>query len=122
MPLSEKDQKFIDKRKKLTKYFPICGWGYLAILGGYLSWAFLKTPILLNPYIVQQRILTKQIEESSLVLMASMFPIAFSTVFFILIVLVVFMFVWNSHENKYLKIIEQMDDHVSNLRSDHYQA
>lgn len=122
MPLSEKDQKFIDKRKKLTKYFPICGWGYLAILGGYLSWAFLKTPILLNPYIVQQRILTKQIEESSLVLMPSMFPIAFSTVFFILIVLVVFMFVWNSHENKYLKIIEQMDDHVSNLRSDHYQA
>ncbi len=116
MSLSEKDQTFIDKRKKLTKYFPICGWGCLAILAGYITWAYLKTPMLLNPFIVQERILNKQIEQSSLVLMSVMLPVAFSTVFFILIVLVVFMFIWNSHEKKYLKIIEQMDDQASNLR------
>lgn len=122
MSLSEKDQMFISKRKKLTKYFPICGWGCLTILAGYLIWAFLKTPILLNPFIVQERILNKQIEQSSLVLMSVMLPIAFSIAFFILIVLVVFMFIWNSHEKKYLKIIEQMDDQASNLRSDHDRA
>lgn len=122
MPLSEKEQKFINNRRKLIKFLPLGGWSCITILVTYLTWSYLKTPMLFNPFLVHEKILNKQIKQTTLELMSLMLPVAFSALFIVMIFLVAFMFAWNSLEKKYLKIIDQNEYLTSNTRSDHYRA
>jgi Tfp pilus assembly protein PilN len=116
MILNDHEVKFITKRKKLTRFFPIAGGLSLILIVGYLISAYLRSPIMFNPYMVQEKILNKQIEQSTLVLMSVMFPLAWSALFILVFALITFMFIWNSLEKKYLKIIERITEVTSNPR------
>ena len=114
MRLNEDEEKFIAKRKKLAKIFPVVGGGLFALIICFLIWAYLRTPMLLNPYAIKEKITNNTMQYSTLTLMSLMFPVAMWALFSSIIALIGFMFSLNALERKYLKIIERTTKMTSN--------
>ena len=97
---------FIEKRRKLIRAWravrPLMLLGIIA----YAIYQYIRTPLLVNPFEVMERLRGGSIEQPTLELMAVMLPVMFLTIIFILVVLVVLLFASMSNEKKYLKIIE----------------
>jgi hypothetical protein len=72
----------------------------------YAVYQYIRTPLLLNPIEVVERLRTGSIEQPTLELMALMLPIMFLTILVILAVLVILIYASISNEKKYLEIIE----------------
>lgn len=52
MELTEKEQRFLQKRRLLLKYWPIAGSFSLLLLGMLTAWLFWSSPLLVNPNLV----------------------------------------------------------------------
>jgi len=114
MQLNDNEEQFIEKRRRLAKIFPIVGGVMFALIICYLIWAYLRTPMLVNPYAIKEKIMNNTIQNSTLTLMSMMLPIAIWALFTSILVLIGFMFSWNAMEKKYLRIIERITRKTSN--------
>jgi hypothetical protein len=100
------DQNFLKKREKLNKLWPIVGTVLLVTLILLYIQLFIRTPKLVNPYLVMELVQTGQLPESSLQLLALICPIAISCLFLTVMVVILFGFGWYRTEKRYLRIIE----------------
>jgi hypothetical protein len=108
MNLNERNRRFLAKRRRLARSWPLLGTLLLIGISAFVVWAFLRNPLLANPFEVASRLGAETIELSTLILMAGLFPIMFLACFLMLFVIVLFGFAAFSNEKKYLEIIDSL--------------
>ncbi|QQS55677.1 MAG: hypothetical protein IPM89_07835 [Candidatus Competibacteraceae bacterium] len=74
MSLSPEESLFVEKRERLTKHWPVFGFGVLFVLATFAFWLWLKVPYLINPWVVEVGLEKGTLPESTVVLMAVMLP------------------------------------------------
>ena len=104
--INQKDRNFIDKRKKLHRYWPIMGTTMILMMLGLVIYLFIRTPKLINPFLVVELIKTNAIDPRTMVLMTAMCPVL--TIFLLFTVAVVIVYVWAFMvlEGRYHKILD----------------
>jgi hypothetical protein len=106
--INDQELEFLAKRKKMVRAWPFAGMLLIVVIIVFLIGIYFRAPLLINPYALLARLGAKNIAQSTLVLLAGMLPIAFLTVFFLLLVIVLYMFAFISREKKYIQIIEAL--------------
>jgi hypothetical protein len=105
MNLSQRQSRYLERRRKLLKAWRYTGpMMFLGIIG-LVIYIKINSPLLIDPYEVISRLESGSIEQSSLELMAVLLPIVFIIVCFLLVVLVAIMYVALLNERKYLEIL-----------------
>ena len=100
------DKIFLEKRKKLNRLWPIVGTALIVTLVLLYILLFIRTPKLVNPYLVMEKLKTDQMAESSLHLLALICPIAIIFLFLTVGAVILFGFGWYKTEKRYLRILE----------------
>ncbi len=108
MELSDKQLKFIRRRRKLIGYrnYPIVFLGSLFI--AFLVWMYYKAPLLVNPYEVISRLERSTLDRSTLILLAGMLPIIVLIALSLMGFLIIFLIIVMSNEARYIEIIDQV--------------
>lgn len=76
MPLSDKECAFIEKRRAYIRVWPVVAWSLLLGLVAVAAYLYLKTPLLVNPAAVMDQLGAGTLENSTLIAMAAILPIA----------------------------------------------
>ncbi len=110
MELSDKQLRFIHSRKKLISYGK-----YLVVFLGilfvaFLGWMYYRVPLLINPYEVISRLESSSLDKNTMILMAGMLPIMVLIALFLLGVLIIFLIIAMSNEQRYIEIIDLVTD------------
>ncbi len=107
--INRKDRTFLDKRKKLQRYWPIMGTIMIVMLLGLVIYLYIKSPKLINPFLVVDLIKTNSMSPSTMALMTAMCPVL--SIFLLFTVAVVITYVWAFMilEARYHKIIEDLE-------------
>ena len=74
MSLSAAEARFIEKREKLTKHWPVFGVASLLLLAMLALWLWFKTPHMINPWLVVAGIENGTLPETTVILMGAMLP------------------------------------------------
>lgn len=106
--INQEDDKFLKNRKKLHRYWPAIGTLMIVMMLGLVIYLLVKSPNLINPFLVIEQIKTNSIDPRTLALLAAMCPVL--TVFLLSTVLVVIIYVWAFIilEARYHKIIDNL--------------
>lgn len=107
--LNEMEEKFLAKRKKLVKYWNIVGVILILMISFLAIMLYFKSPLLLNPFELNKRMIRKTIKSSTIILLATLLPITNGIIVFLLFTIILFGFVFISHEKKYIKILEELE-------------
>ena len=75
MSLSPAELLFVEKRERLTKQWPIFGFGVLLLLAAFVFWLWNDVPHMVNPWLVAASLEKGALPESTMTLMAAMLPI-----------------------------------------------
>lgn len=107
--INQKDRNFIDKRKKLHRYWPIMGTTMILMMLGLVIYLFIRTPKLINPFLVIELIKANTLDPRTMILLAAMCPVL--TIFLLVTVAVVIIYVWAFMvlEGRYHKILDDID-------------
>ncbi len=106
MELSQTQQEFLEKRRKLVRSWPAIGLMLLIGMVATLLWLWLQQPMLINPFEVVDRLESGSIENSTVTLMAVMLPLVFLVCFVLLMIVVIFAYAAFANEKKHLAIID----------------
>ncbi len=107
-PITDKDVQFIEKRRRLVRWWNLVGSVMLAGLATFVAWMFWAQPRLINPLHVVGEIEAARLTQSSLEVMAVMLPMAVLLIFLVLAVMIGFAFAMMGNERRYLKVIDQL--------------
>ena len=83
---------------------PLC----CSLLGYWQLFLLRKSPLLINPFYVTDRIEIQSIPGSTLIMMAVLLPIVALTLLVVLVVVVVYVFVVFTNERKHLVVIDKL--------------
>ncbi|GAA3531180.1 hypothetical protein [Zobellella aerophila] len=106
MKLSAAELSFVEKREKLTRYWPLFGGFILLLLVVLAIWLWVKVPYMVNPWVVAAGLKTGTLPESTLVLMAAMLPIMMLTFLVFAVAVVLLAFAAVSNERKLIGFIQ----------------
>ncbi len=109
MALSKEQRDYLDKRRKILRFWPFAGPFLPLGIAGLAIHLYVNTPLLIDPYEVLSRIEAHSIKQSSLEIMAVMLPITFIAICFLLVMLVVVMYAAFANERRYLEIVGEME-------------
>lgn len=98
--------KFLEKRKRLLKFWPWAGSSLLLLIIGLAIYFYIRIPLIINPWEVISRLESGTLAKSSLETMAVLLPIVFGLVFFLLVVIGVLIFMALANEKKYHRILQ----------------
>ena len=107
MRLTETEQSFIDRRRRLTRAWPYVGSGMLVLIVSFLVWLVMARPLLANPFFVMAQLERGAIDQPTLVLMAGMLPVTIFVALGVCIATVVLAFAAFSNERRYLALHEK---------------
>ncbi|MCB1861357.1 MAG: hypothetical protein KDI47_06455 [Gammaproteobacteria bacterium] len=108
MELTEKERRFLDKRRKLLTIWPPAGYLLLAMLALLAGWLFWSAPLLVNPHLVWAGLQSGSITEANLQLMAGMLPVVTLLLLVVCLIVVLFVFAAFSNEKRELKLIDRL--------------
>ena len=106
MHMTVKDHRFLDKRRTLIRAWRYAGPALVACLLALLVFLLVRTPLLINPFVVAEQLESGTLDESSLTVMAAILPVLFWAVLFMLAIIVVFLYVVMAREKRYLEMID----------------
>jgi hypothetical protein len=109
--LTEHDKAYLKKRDMLVRAWPVAGAILLAALLLLLGWILWRSPYLLNPYAMMQRIREGAIDQGMLKLMAGTLPVAFLSILALMGAMVAFAFAAFANEKRHLRIIRGLLSH-----------
>lgn len=115
MNVSEKQNDYLEKRKRLLKSWRYVGPVLLLGILGLVIWLYVNSPLLINPYEVISRIQSGTIEHSTFQMMAVLLPIIMILVIFLLFVVVAIMYTSFSNEKKYIGIVSELNNSKTDL-------
>ncbi|NLS96875.1 MAG: hypothetical protein GXX96_32465 [Planctomycetaceae bacterium] len=107
-PIDDKDLAFVEKRRRLVRWWNLVGSATLAGLAAFVAWMFWAHPRLINPLHVVGEIEAGRIAQSTLELMAVMLPMVVLVIFLVLGVMLGFAFAMIGNERRYLMIIDRL--------------
>ncbi|MCA9039903.1 MAG: hypothetical protein KDA65_06085 [Planctomycetaceae bacterium] len=108
MHLSEEDQQFLEKRKRLLGSWKYAGALLLCIVIGMTVYLYLQSPLMINFMEVKERIKADDIDPGTRDLMLVFLPLVSNTVCFLLLTLVCLMYVSFGMERKYQAVIDKL--------------
>ncbi len=114
MSLSKTDLRFVDKRERLTKHWPVVAVGILLMLAALACWLWWKTPYLINPWAVSVSLENGTLPESTLVLMAFMLPIVMLMFLLFASAVVVLLFAGFSNERRLIQLLRREGKNPAN--------
>lgn len=109
MSISSSQKLFVEKRERLAKSWPVVGIVLLAMLTAFVVWAWLKTPYLINPWVVFESLRAGTLPESTANLMVAMLPIVVLSLLFFAFVVVLLFFVAFSNERRLIRLVRKLD-------------
>lgn len=105
--LTEAEESFVERRRRLMRSWPYVGSGLLALVASFLVWLVIAQPHLANPFFVMSEIERGAIAQSTLTLMAGMLPVAVLAALFVCLATVVLAYAAFSNERRYLALLEK---------------
>lgn len=120
MQVADKQLRFLEKRRQLLKYWkPIMGITAVLLIG-LAVWLYISAPLFANPLHTLERLESEDLDTVSLMLMAAMVPVLVTTILFLLLLLLLFTADSLHREDKYQKIVVQLQahDHPQNQSPD----
>lgn len=108
MELTEKEQRFLQKRRLLLKYWPIAGSFSLLLLGMLTAWLFWSSPLLVNPNLVWKELQSGGLGESQALIMAGLLPVVMLLALLLTLVVILFGFTALRNEKRELAIIDRL--------------
>jgi len=117
-PITEKDVQFIEKRRRLIRWWNLVGTMTFAGLVAFVAWMFWSLPRLINPLHVVGELQAGAIPGSTLEIMAALLPMVVLAIFFVLAVMIGFAFAAIGNERRYLKMIDQLRAEVDDQESE----
>ena len=112
MKVSQREQRFLQRRRQLLRAWSIAGPLLLVVLIVLCVWLFLAFPLMFNPFEVVTRLEAGSLQPATLQLMALFLPLAMLMLLFIVLVILLLVFSALANDRKYLAIIDrcQADD------------
>ncbi len=110
MLLSNREQQFVEKRKRFVKAWPYVGTILLVMAIGLGMWLFWSKPLLANPFLALSRLNSSSVPASTMALMAGLLPVVVLMCVVLAITIVLFAFSAFSNEKKYLAIIKTITE------------
>lgn len=117
MRLSATDRAFVEKRERRSRYWPWMGGSSLAILAAYGAWLWVKTPQLINPWWVIDRIEAGTLSESTMGVMAALLPIVMAALLLFTFMVVLLWFIAFYHERRFIRLIRELEARSTTGRS-----
>jgi hypothetical protein len=106
MGLSTEQRQFVERRKRLTRLWRPFGVLLSIALSVLLGWMWRYQPLLVNPVAVTRALADGGIDDSLLLLMAGLLPVAVLLSLILTAAVVLFAFVAFANERKLIAIIE----------------
>lgn len=107
-PITDKDIQFVEKRRKLVRWWNLVGSLTFGCLVAFVAWMFWSQPRLINPLHVVDELKAGGIPQATLEIMAALLPMVVLAIFFVLAVMIGFTFAMIGNERRYLKIIDRL--------------
>jgi hypothetical protein len=102
------DAEFIHKRQQLTAWWNWAGGAMLVLLSGAFGWLLLRTPLLVNPFLVEQGLSDRSLHWATVEGLAVASPVIMWLLFAVTATLVLFGFGAVAVERRYLRIIDAL--------------
>ncbi len=106
--ITEDDLMFLNRRKKLNKFWSIIGIGMFIALALLYIGLYLRTPNLVNPFHVIKMLETGELEIGTMRVLAVLCPVAFLFLFVIVAIVILYGFAWAKLESRYLKLTDEL--------------
>lgn len=110
MEITNEEMRFVTKRRRFVKAWPLVGTILISLAIGLGVWLFLSKPLLANPFTVLSKLKSGSIPHSTLVLMAGILPIVVLMCIALVITIVLFVFASFNNERKYLAMVQRIID------------
>ncbi len=108
MKITVTDRDFVDKRRIYVRSGPIVLGVCLAIIASFGLWAYWYQPLLANPFEVARRINDGLLDDTTVVIMAVMLPIAMLVSIALTAAVVGLCWAGLSKEKRYMRIIDSL--------------
>jgi len=106
--LTEAQEKFMTRRRRFVRTWPFVGLVLLAALAGVFIYVFVRTPLLANPFYVNDALLDRTLADGQARAMAVFVPILFWMVFLLGVMLILLAFASFANERKWAQIVEAL--------------
>ena len=110
MRLTPAELEFLDRRRRLTRLWPLVGGLLLLVIASLVGWLLWRNPLLINPWVVMAGLEARSIPGSMLLLMAGILPIMTLMTLLLLVLLVLSLFASFHNERKHMRIVEKVID------------
>ena len=111
-PITDKDVEFLEKRRKLVRWWNVVGSLTFVGLVAFVTWMFWSQPRLVNPLHVVGELQAGAIPQEALEIMAAMLPMVVLVIFIVLGVTIGFTFAMIGNERRYQKIIDELKNQI----------
>jgi len=113
MSRSPADTLYLAKRERLAKSWPVAGGIILLLLAALAAWLWLKTPYLINPWLVFEHIKSGTLPESTATVMVAMLPIVVLTLLVFAAVVVLLVFAALANERRIIRLLRRLEQESS---------
>lgn len=103
--LSQTERAFIEKRRRLLRWWPVAATVLLLGLLSLALWMYWQSPLLIDPRVVAVAIQEGRLADDSLALMALLLPVMVLTLLALMLVFVLLGFAIFRNEARYLEML-----------------
>lgn len=103
--LQPDEERFLQRRRAVIRTWPFVGGGLLAALVLFSVWLYLRSPLLIDPTEIIQRLEGGGLDSSTLLTLAGLVPVLFLGCLVLLFLLIVLTFVRFRTESRYIAIL-----------------
>ena len=108
MQLTDRDREFIDKRRRLIRWWPLALLCLLILLAGTWLFLFMKHPALANASFIIDAVSAGILSADIMQLSAVFLPIVVTLLFFVIAVMLLFLHLTIRNERRYQSIIRRL--------------
>ena len=113
MQLTDNDREFIDRRRRLIRWWPLALLLMVVLLAGTCLFLFIRHPLLANPYFVFDAVQAGTLPLATLQLAAVFLPVVFCLLYSVIAVMLLLLHVTIRNERHYQAIIGKTVSAVS---------
>ncbi len=104
--MRESMEQFLARRRKLVRWWPPVGVAMLLVLVGFAGWLWFTQPLMVNPNEMARRLISGDIDDGTLVILAGMVPLLLWGCLIVTAGLVLLGFSVTAAERRYLAALD----------------
>ncbi|MGD2064516.1 MAG: hypothetical protein PVF51_13160 [Nitrospirota bacterium] len=106
--LSAADERFLERRRTLVRWWPVVGAGMVLAILGFWGYLFLRRPLLANPFHLMHELERHALSEETLVVLAVVGSLMVLATGLILLVVVAFVFAAMANERRLIAMVDRL--------------